>query len=88
METAIVNDELITRIERALDSVRPYLAADGGNVKILEITDDKTVRLELMGSCGSCPMSAMTFKGGLEEAILKAVPEIKKVEAINITPAF
>ncbi|QKZ12874.1 NifU family protein [Spirosoma sp. KUDC1026] len=88
METAIVNDELVTRIERALDSVRPYLAADGGNVKILEITDDKTVRLELMGSCGSCPMSAMTFKGGLEEAILKAVPEIKKVEAINITPAF
>jgi Fe-S cluster biogenesis protein NfuA len=88
METAIVNDELITRIERALDSVRPYLAADGGNVKILEVTDDKTVRLELMGSCGSCPMSAMTFKGGLEEAILKAVPEIKKVEAINITPAF
>jgi Fe-S cluster biogenesis protein NfuA len=88
METAIVNDELITRIEQALDSVRPYLAADGGNVKILEITDDKTVRLELMGSCGSCPMSAMTFKGGLEEAILKAVPEIKKVEAINITPAF
>jgi Fe-S cluster biogenesis protein NfuA len=88
METAIVNDELITRIEQALDSVRPYLAADGGNVKILEITDDKTVRLELMGSCGSCPMSAMTFKGGLEEAILKSVPEIRKVEAINITPAF
>jgi Fe-S cluster biogenesis protein NfuA len=88
METAIANDELITRIEQALDSVRPYLAADGGNVKILEITDDKTVRLELMGSCGSCPMSAMTFKGGLEEAILKSVPEIRKVEAINITPAF
>ncbi|MVM37730.1 NifU family protein [Spirosoma sp. HMF3257] len=88
METVVTNDQLITKIERALDTMRPYLAADGGNVKILEVTDDKTVRLELMGSCGSCPMSAMTFKGGLEEAILKAVPEITRVEAINITPAF
>ncbi len=88
MESVVSNDQLITRIERALDSMRPYLAADGGNVKVLEVTDDMTVRLELMGSCGSCPMSAMTFKGGLEEAILKAVPEITKVEAINITPAF
>ncbi|CCH55504.1 nitrogen-fixing NifU domain protein [Fibrisoma limi BUZ 3] len=88
METVTNNDQLITRIERALDSMRPYLEADGGNVKILEVTNDNVVRLELMGSCGSCPMSAMTFKGGLEEAILKAVPEIAKVEAVNITPAF
>ncbi len=88
METVVNNDELITKIDRALDSMRPYLAADGGNVKVLEVTEDRTVRLELMGSCGSCPMSAMTFKGGLEEAILKAVPEISKVEAVNITPAF
>ena len=88
METAVHNDELLTKIERALDSMRPYLAADGGNVKVLEVTDDKTVRLELVGSCGSCPMSAMTFKGGLEDAILRAVPEVTKVEAVNITPAF
>ncbi|WP_020598299.1 NifU family protein [Spirosoma panaciterrae] len=88
METVVTNNELITKIERALDSMRPYLAADGGNVKVLEVTDDKTVRLELVGSCGSCPMSSMTFKGGLEEAILRAVPEITKVEAVNITPAF
>ncbi len=88
METAVHNEYLITKIERALDGMRPYLAADGGNVKVLEVTDDKVVRLELMGSCGSCPMSAMTFKGGLEDAILRAVPEITKVEAVNITPAF
>ena len=88
METALYNDELIQRIERALDSMRPYLAADGGNVRVLDVSANKTVRLELMGSCGSCPMSAMTFKCGLEEAILKAVPEIQKVEAVNITPAF
>lgn len=88
MDTVVNNDQLISKIERALDSMRPYLAADGGNVRILEVTDDKTVRLELVGSCGTCPMSAMTFKGGLEEAILKAVPEITKVEAVNLTPAF
>lgn len=79
-------DNLIARIESALETVRPYLKADGGNVKILEITEDMTVRLELEGSCSSCPMSAMTFKAGLEEAILKAIPEITKVEAVNLTP--
>lgn len=88
MKTVLDNDQLIQKIERALDSMRPYLAADGGNVRVLEVTDDRTARLELLGSCGSCPMSAMTFKGGLEEAILRAVPEVRKVEAINITPAF
>ena len=88
METVVTNDQLILKIEQALDSMRPYLAADGGNVKVLEVTDDKTVRLELIGSCGTCPMSAMTFKGGLEDAILRAVPEITRVEAVNLTPAF
>jgi len=88
METAVTNDQLIEKIERSLDSMRPYLAADGGNVRVLDISDDKVVRLELLGSCGSCPMSAMTFKGGLEEAVMRAVPEISRVEAVNITPAF
>lgn len=78
---------ILAKIEKALDGVRPYLEADGGNVSIVELTDDMIVRLELQGACGSCPMSAMTFKAGLEEAILKAVPEVKKVEAINLTTA-
>ena len=76
---------LIDRVDKALDSMRPYLATDGGNVKVLDVSDDGVVRLELLGSCGSCPMSAMTFKGGLEEAILRAVPEITRVEAVNLT---
>lgn len=88
METAVVTNELNTKIEHALDSIRPFLEADGGNVKLLEITDEGVVRLELLGSCGTCPMSAMTFKAGLEEAILKASPFVTKVEAVNITPAF
>jgi Fe-S cluster biogenesis protein NfuA len=77
-------EELIAKVEQALDNVRPYLIADGGNVKVLEITEDNIVKLEFVGSCGSCPMSSMTFKAGLEEAILKNVPEILGVEAVNV----
>jgi Fe-S cluster biogenesis protein NfuA len=76
-------EDLLRRIEEALDSVRPYLLADGGDVKLYDLTDDMVVRLELLGSCQSCPMSAMTFKAGLEESIRKAVPEVSKVEAVS-----
>jgi len=79
--------ELINRVETALNTIRPYLEADGGNVKILGISEDMIVKLELMGACGSCPMSAMTMKAGVEESIKRAVPEIRGVEAINITAA-
>jgi Fe-S cluster biogenesis protein NfuA len=85
MNTLLNNPELVSKVEKALDSIRPYLNADGGNVKILEITDEKVVRLELLGACGSCPMSTMTLKAGVEEAIIRSVPEITAVEAVNIT---
>jgi Fe-S cluster biogenesis protein NfuA len=77
--------ELIEKIEKALDKIRPYLEADGGDVKILEIDKNGHVVLELLGNCGSCPMSTMTLKAGVEEAIKKEVPEIKGVHAVNIT---
>jgi Fe-S cluster biogenesis protein NfuA len=76
---------LLEQVEAALDTIRPYLVADGGNVSIEEITPDNVVKLKLLGSCGSCPMSIMTLKAGIEEAIKKAVPEITGVEAINLT---
>ena len=76
---------LLDQVEAALDSIRPYLEADGGNVSIEEITPDHIVRLKLLGSCGSCPMSIMTLKAGIEQAIKKAVPEIAGIEAINLT---
>ncbi|MGN5955458.1 NifU family protein [Sphingobacterium lactis] len=76
---------LLERVEQALDSIRPYLETDGGNVSIEEITPDNVVRLKLLGTCASCSMSIMTFKAGLEQAIKKAVPEIVAVEAINLT---
>lgn len=78
--------DVLDRIEKALDSIRPYLEADGGNVKILDLNDG-LLRLELLGACGNCPMSTMTLKAGVEEAVKKAVPEVTAVEAINITSA-
>ncbi|MBE8714206.1 NifU family protein [Sphingobacterium hungaricum] len=73
------------RVEQALDTIRPYLETDGGNVSIQEITSDNVVKLRLLGTCANCSMSIMTFKAGLEQAIKKAVPEIVSVEAINLT---
>lgn len=73
------------RVEEALDTMRPFLETDGGNVTVQEITDDNVVKLKLLGSCASCAMSIMTFKAGLEQAIKKAVPEVTAVEALNIT---
>ncbi|HXA02425.1 MAG TPA: NifU family protein [Cytophagaceae bacterium] len=81
----LTNPDLLSKVEKALDGIRPYLEADGGNVKVLEITDKMVVKLELLGACGTCPMSAMTLKAGVEESIKKAVPEIMGVEAVNIT---
>jgi Fe-S cluster biogenesis protein NfuA len=77
--------DLLKRVEIALDTIRPYLETDGGNVSIEEITPENIVRLRLLGSCGSCPMSIMTLKAGIEQAIKRAVPEITAVEAVNLT---
>ena len=76
---------LIDRVETAIEEIRPYLIADGGDIKVISIDNKNIVNLELLGSCETCPMSPMTLKAGVEEAIKKAVPEIKAVEAINLT---
>lgn len=70
------------KVEKALDKVRPMLAADGGNVELIEVTNDGIVKLKLTGSCGCCPMSQMTLKMGIEKILKQEVPEIKEVVAI------
>lgn len=75
---------LTEQVEAALETVRPYLIADGGNVALEEITSDNIVKLKLLGNCSSCKMSFMTMKAGIEQAILKAVPEIKGVVAVDL----
>ena len=81
----VINDELYADVDKAIDSIRPYLIADGGNARVVEITEEGIVKLELLGACGSCSMAPMTLKAGVEEAIKKALPQITGVEAINLT---
>jgi Fe-S cluster biogenesis protein NfuA len=76
-------ESLYKRVEDALDSIRPYLEADGGNVEVVEITADQTLKLSLKGACKSCNMSHMTLRGGIEETVRKAVPEIRQIVSIN-----
>ncbi len=71
------------RVEEALDTIRPYLEADGGNVEIIEITSENILKLELKGACKTCSMSHMTMKSGIEETIKKAVPEITGIESVG-----
>ncbi len=75
---------LTKKVEEALEQIRPYLLADGGNVSLVEITKDKIVKLELLGACKSCSMSMMTMKAGIEESIKRVAPEITGVEAVNV----
>ena len=79
-----MDKDLNTRIEVTLQELRPYLKTDGGDIKLVEITEDLVVRVELMGSCADCSMIQMTLKGGVESAIKKAAPEVKGVEAVNL----
>jgi Fe-S cluster biogenesis protein NfuA len=82
------NSELTKRVEEALNQIRPYLEADGGNVTLREITDDLVVKLELHGACRTCSMSVMTMKAGVEETVRRAVPEVKAVEAVNLAESL
>jgi Fe-S cluster biogenesis protein NfuA len=82
-----VDPEMRDQIEEALDTIRPYLMADGGSVRLLNVTSDNVVELELLGACGSCPMSTMTLRAGIEQALKRSVPNVKRVEAVNATAA-
>ena len=81
------DEKMIDRVEQALDTIRPYLVADGGEVRVSNITEDLVVELELLGACGTCPMSAMTLRAGIEQALKRSIPEISRVEAINVQTA-
>jgi len=76
-------EALLARIETALDDVRPHLAVDGGNVELVDVTDDMIVQIKWMGNCESCNMSAMTMRAGIEQSIRSKIPTIKSVEALN-----
>lgn len=76
-------DDIRARVEKALEKIRPYLVADGGDISVVEITDDMVVRVEMKGACNGCPFSVQTLKAGVEMAVRNEVPEIKEVVDVN-----
>lgn len=77
-------EEITTKVNASIEIIRPYLQNDGGDISLVEITDDLTVKVKLLGACGSCPYSLMTLKNGVEQTIRRDVPEIKEVVAVNM----
>lgn len=76
----IVNNEIQAKIEEALNNIRPFLKADGGDVELISVDDD-VVKLRLLGACSSCEISHITMKAGIEESIRRIYPEVKEVVA-------
>lgn len=77
------HEELIEIVKVSIEQLRPFLNDDGGDMELIDITEEGIVRVKLLGACSSCSMSVMTLKAGLEEALLKAAPEIKGVISID-----
>lgn len=76
---------ILHQIELALDDIRPHLAVDGGDVSVVELTDEMRVKVRWLGACEACSMSTMTMRAGVEQAVKSRLPQILSVEAINGT---
>lgn len=70
-------------IEKSLSKLRPYLQEDDGDIELVEIDEDGTIKVRFLGNCESCPLSIMTLRAGIERALMKEFPTIKRIEAIN-----
>jgi len=75
--------ELLARVDEALNSIRPHLKADGGDIEVIDLTEDMCLKVKWLGNCQSCSMSGMTMKAGIESTVKSVIPEILTVEAIN-----
>ena len=76
-------EDIKMRVEKALEKIRPYLISDGGDISIVDITDDMVVRVEMKGACHGCPFSMQTLKAGVEMAVKNEVPEIREVVDVH-----
>ena len=79
----ITDKTIIKKVEEALDQIRPYLESDGGDIRLIEITDDFIVKVKLLGACGDCQVSTMTLKAGVEQAVKKVLPQVKEVVDVD-----
>ena len=81
---SLKNPDIINQIEEALSEIRPYLNDDGGDIKLIEVTEEMIVKVKLVGACSTCEISMQTLKNGVEASIKKAVPEIQKVIEVSV----
>ncbi len=72
----------LVKVQEVLDTLRPYLQADGGDVELVDVTDDGIVKLHLVGACGTCPSSTITLKMGIEEQLKQHIPAVKEVISV------
>tara|TARA_B110000967_G_scaffold196839_1_gene227894 strand:- start:104 stop:358 length:255 start_codon:yes stop_codon:yes gene_type:complete len=79
----ITDKTIIDKIEVALQEIRPFLQDDGGDINFIELTDEWVVKVKLVGACGTCNISMMTLKNGVEVVVKRAVPEVKEVIEIS-----
>jgi Fe-S cluster biogenesis protein NfuA len=77
-----MDQELLNKINKIIDKLRPYLQSDGGDIEVVEVTNDLIVKVKLIGACEVCPFSVQTLKAGIENALKKELPQIKEVVAI------
>jgi Fe-S cluster biogenesis protein NfuA len=78
-----MNEINIENIEKALETIRPYLQADGGDVELVKVSKEGVVEVKLIGACVDCPMSQMTLRAGVERALIREIPGIRRVEAVT-----
>lgn len=78
-----IDKSILDKINKGIESVRPYLVADGGDVELVDVTADNIVKVRLMGACEGCPFSMMTLKAGIEQAIKKEWPELSSLESVE-----
>lgn len=76
------HEEIVRKVQNALQQIRPYLQQDGGDVEYVDMTSEGVVMVRLKGHCGSCPHAMMTLKQGIEAALKEAIPEVKSVERV------
>jgi Fe-S cluster biogenesis protein NfuA len=70
------------RVQAVIDEIRPMLQADGGDVELVEVSEDGVVKVRLTGACGGCPMSQMTLSRGIENRLKASIPEVSRVESV------
>lgn len=78
-----MNNDMFEAVQKALESVKPFLQADNGDIELVEVTNDGIVKVHFTGACNICPLSVLTLRAGVERTILKQVPGVRRVEQIN-----